>query len=340
NRTTNWTWTADDNVAQVTAVNAETGNQTTAYGYGTTPATSDVARNDVLSSVTYADGGTLGYLVNRQSHVKQFTDQNGTVHAYAFDLIGRRTQDAVTALGTGIDGTVQRIGVTYEVRGLVQNVTSYSSAIVGQGTVLIDVQRVYGTHQELTAEYQEHNGAVNTSSSVDVQYGYDFTTTTIRPTRLLYPNGRDLVFDYGNSGETDDALSRIARILDQGANILATYTRLGLATIVQVNSPQPQMAWSLINGTGSDPYTGLDQFNRVADSRWFNTSTSTDLDRIQHGYDLASNRIWRKNTVAEAAGVYLDELYAYDGLYRLARLDRGQLNSSSDGIVSGSENFA
>lgn len=54
-------------------MNAATGDQNTYYGYGTTLATSDVARNDVLSSVTFAEGGVVAYTVNRQSQAKQFT---------------------------------------------------------------------------------------------------------------------------------------------------------------------------------------------------------------------------------------------------------------------------
>jgi RHS repeat-associated protein len=83
----------------------------------------------------------------------------------------------------------------------------------------------------------------------------------------------------------------------------------------------------------------MDQFDRIADNRWYSTAGGADLDRIQHGYDRAGSRIYRKNTVAEAAGVYLDELYTHDGLDRLARLDRGQLNSTNNDIISGTEDF-
>ena len=48
--------------------------------------------------------------------VTTLTDQHGTVHAYDYDLLGRRTQDRVTTLGTGVDGAVRRIATTYEVR--------------------------------------------------------------------------------------------------------------------------------------------------------------------------------------------------------------------------------
>ena len=316
-------------------------NQTTTWNFGVTMPGSDVARNDVISGVVYPDGGTVSYFVNRQLERKQFADQNGTVHQFDHDLLGREINDRVTTLGTNIDGTVQRIGRTYEVRGLLQNVTSYSSPVVGQGTVVNDVQRVYNPFEQPVTEYQEHNGAVNPSTSVSVGYQYaDGSDNTIRQTGLLYPNGRLITLGYGAAGGIDDALSRVASLIDSDGTHLVDYTRIGAETLVQAASPQPQLAWSLINGSGADPYTGLDQFDRVVDNRWYSTASGTDLDRIQHGYDRASNRLWRKNTVAEAAGVFLDELYAYDGLYRLARLDRGQLNSTNTGIVSGTEDFA
>ena len=358
NRTTEWSYTADDQVATLTAVNSATGDQTTTYNYGTTLTTSHIARNDLLASVVYPDSSSdnIAYLYNRQGQARQLTDQNRTVHAYSFDLLGRLTQDAVTTLGSGVDGTVRRIGRSYDVRGMLQNVTSYNSATIGSGAVVNDMQRVYNTFDQATAEYQEHSGAVNTSTSVKVQYAYaDGSANTIRPTSVTYPNGRVLNYDYSSSGGIDDALSRIAGLIDDdGATHLADYTRLGLGAIVQLDYAEPQIAWSLINDAGADPYTGLDQFNRVVDNRWYSTasspssssgssfsgSSSTDLDRIQHGYDRAGNRLWRKNTVAGAAGAYLDELYSYDGMYRLGKMQRGELNGSNDDIASGTLDFA
>ncbi len=38
-----------------------------------------------------------------------------------------------------------------------------------------------------------------------------------------------------------------------------------------------------------------------------------DVARLRYGYDQASNRLWRADTVAQAAGKDLDELDAYDG---------------------------
>jgi len=358
NVTTQWTYNADSLVATLTAVNAETGNQTTTYTYGTTLAASDIARNDLLASITYPDAGVVSYLYNRQSQTKQFADQRGVAHAYSFDLLGRLTQDAVTSFlssssssssnsssggsASPVDGTVQRIGRTYEVRGMLVGVTSYSSPVVGQGSVVNDVEFAYNTFGQLATEYQEHNGAVNTSSSLNAQYAYaNDSANTTRPTSATYPNGRVLNYNYGTSGGMDDALSRVASLIDSdGLTHLADYTRIGLDSIVQVAYPQPSLAYSLINGSGADPYSGLDQFDRVADCRWFNTGTNADVERVQHGYDLASNRLWRSCPVARSNGVYQDEFYSDDGLYRLSELQRGELNGSDTGIVPGTLDFA
>lgn len=54
------------------------------------------------------------------------TGRNVSVHTYEYDALGRRTADVVTTLGTGVDGTVRRIGRSYEVRGMVETITSYA----------------------------------------------------------------------------------------------------------------------------------------------------------------------------------------------------------------------
>jgi hypothetical protein len=110
-------------------------------------------------------------------------DQNATVHVYLYDLLGRQLEDQVTVLGTGIDGSVRRITTAYEVRGFVQTITSYnclpassssssSSSSSGSGGVVNQVQFVYNSFGQLVTDYQEHGGAVNTSTSLNVQYGY------------------------------------------------------------------------------------------------------------------------------------------------------------------------
>ncbi|MEX2381676.1 MAG: hypothetical protein WD490_04780, partial [Opitutales bacterium] len=80
-------------------------------------------------------------------------------------------------------------------------------------------------------------------------------------------------------------------------------------------------------GDGGDIYTGWDRFGRVIDVRWLKSATA--LERLKYGFDRAGNRLWRKNEVQTTGQ---DEHYTYDGLYQLAQLDRGTLDSGKTKI--------
>ena len=129
-------------------------------------------------------------------------------------------------------------------------------------------------------------------------------------------------------------------LIDGGTTTLVSYSYLGLNSAVQVTYPQPSTQYTLLgSSTGNNPttgdiYWGLDLFGRIVDSRWYNTGTSADVDRIKYGYDQNSNRIWRQNPVATAAGAAFDELYHYDGLQRLKDMQRGTLNGTQTSITS------
>ena len=148
----------------------------------------------------------------------------------------------------------------------------------------------------------------------------------------------------GNESETcinaamfaADLLSRVTSI-KQGSTILVGYTYLGINRIVKANySSQPGVALTFIkqsgesNGDAGDQYTGLDRFGRVVDQRWLKTSSGAALDRVQYGFDRASNRLWRENLVQTTNQ---DEFYTYDGLYRLSALQRGTLKSDHTGLT-------
>ena len=226
-------------------------------------------------------------------------------------------------------------------------ITSYESpttdGVVNQ--VVVD----YNAFGQVITEYQGHGGAVDTTSTPKVSYAY--SNGSANHSRLLsmtYPNGR--VLHYGYNSGMDDALGRVSFLADPpllpgegwGEGIgqhLAEYRYLGLNSFVQVNYPQPSLRSDLAYGTGADPYTGMDQFGRIVDLRWWNTSTNADVERIGYGHDRASNRLWRTAPVATAAGVNLDELYSYDGVNQLVSLDRGQLDFAKTGLVSNSKTF-
>jgi RHS repeat-associated protein len=351
NVTVQTAYTADGQVSTITAVNANTGNQTTQYVYGTTLTDSAIASSLLKAAEVYPDSvdsdDRIKFTYNRQGEVVTKTDQNGTVHSFDFDKLGRRTQNRVTTLGTGVDGAVKRIATTFEVRGMVQNITSYDNATVGSGSIVNDVQRTYNSFGQATADYQSHSGAVNVATTPKVQYAYlSGSANSIRPTSMTYPNGRVLTYSYGTAGGANDALSRIAALVDNdGTTQLAAYQYLGLGTVVEVDYTQPDIKYTLIDlSSTNDPdtgdiYSGLDRFGRVKDCRWYNYGTSADAARIKHGYDRAGNRLYREDPVATSNSKAFDELYAYDAIYRLRDMQRGTLNGSKTAITAGTRTF-
>lgn len=337
-------YTPDGNLATLTVVNAKTGDQTTTSTYGTTLADSDIATSYLKRAETYADsvGGSdqILYSYNRQNEVTSTTDQSGTVHLFERDKLGRVIHDRITVLGTGVDGTVRRISTTYDVLGRKSKITSWNNASVTSGDIVNEVQFVYNNFGQLITDYQSHTGAVNTSTTPSVKYGFaNGSANTVRPTTITCPNGRVLTFDYSTSGSMPDACSRIDSIKDS-SQTLVQYAYLGVKTFVTADYQQPNVKWTMADLSGSndpntgDIYSGFDRFGRIKDNRWYNYGTSTDVDRIKHGYDRAGNRLYRQNTVATANGAAFDELYIYDGVNRLHEMQRGTLNGTQTAILS------
>jgi len=313
NRTTEYTYNADGNIATITAMmSSPSDDQVTTYIYGVTLADSDIASNQLLRAIAYPDStgpsDRVEMSYNRQGELVARKDQLGTVHLYEYDGLGRRTQDRVTTLGSGVDAAVRRIATTYEVRGMVSTITSYNDAGTGTpGSVLNEVAFTYNDFGQLISDAQQHDGPV-TGASLDVQYGYASGaggSNQIRPTSLTYPNGRVIDYSYGTSGGMDDKLNRLQAIKD-GFTTLAAYSHLGMGTVVRVDYTEPQVRLDLWGGTAGS-YTGLDRFNRVVDLQWFDYGDSEDRVRIKHGYDRNSNRLYRRNEVARAAGASFDE---------------------------------
>lgn len=341
------TYNADGKVSSLVANNSLTGNQTTTYTYGTTLSDSEIATSILKRSETYPDSvdssDVITFKYNRQNQITEIQNQGNTVHSFDFDKLGRQTQDRITTLGTGVDGTVRRIAVTYEIRGMQETVTSYDNATVGSGSVLNDVKFSYNDFGQLITDYQSHSGTVNSSTTPKVQYGFaNGNDNTNRPTTLTYPDGRILTYNYGTTDDIDDALSRVAALVDDDMNSthLVDYSYLGLRNFVEVDYTEPDVEYTLIGTAGgNDPdtgdiYRGLDRFGRVKDSYWYDYGSSTDVDRIKYGYDRVGNRTYRENVVGNALSKYFDELYSYDGINRLKDFNRGTLSSLKDVITN------
>ncbi|MGP0026218.1 MAG: RHS repeat-associated core domain-containing protein, partial [Streptosporangiaceae bacterium] len=240
--------------------------------------------------------------------------------------------------------------------------SAYNPSTPTSGTALNQVLYQYDSNGNLDAEYQEHGGLVNTASSVYVGYGYDDSTAVVggvttsvtgyRPTTLQYPttgtaSSRVLTYSYGTAGGGNDEINRLDSIYDGSGTAtsvtlgaeLASYSYLGTDTIVTENYEQPQIELDYAGNTAGS-YAGLDQFDRVVDQIWsgYGIGNSGTLDGYQYGYNLQADVAYRQNLTAGSAD--LDQAYTYDKADQLTSLTQGQVNTATDLILSGTQNFS
>jgi RHS repeat-associated protein len=338
---TQYAYDGDGNLLSVTADEPGGAYQQTAYVYGVSTATgSAVNSNDVLAAVQHPDPSTgnasatqqESYQVNALGQVTQYTDRNGSVHQYTYDVLGRQTSDAVTTLGAGVDGAVRRVDTAYDSQGNAYLLTSYDAP--SGGNVVNQVQNAYNGLGQLTAQYQAVRGAVNTATTPAVLYSYAELSggqNNSRPTGMTYPSGYALSYNY-NPG-LDNNISRLSSISDSGG-VLESYRYLGLDTVVERDHPQTNVNLTYISQTGQtgdagDRYTGLDRFGRVVEQNWYDAATGTSTDDFLYGYDADGDVLYRQNAVDAA----FSELYQYDGLNQLTGYQRGTLNAGRTGLA-------
>jgi YD repeat-containing protein len=167
-------------VTALTAYTTGGGGETTAYVYGVTTASgSGIDDNDVVAATVWPDP-TTGAASAGQEDVTTVdalgktvtsTDRNGTTHTLTYDVLGRVVSDAVTTLGSGVDGSVRRIDTAYDHQSNAYLVTSYDAA--SGGSMVNQVQDAYNGLGQLTTEWQANSGSVNTSTTPKVPHAYD-----------------------------------------------------------------------------------------------------------------------------------------------------------------------
>ena len=228
--------------------------------------------------MTYSLGSSddVQYTYDRQGETTSMTDQNGTTHAYSFDHVGRELADSVTGhdnstagIAAASDSTLAAALVTtvafgYKPCGKLQTVTSENA----DNTILNQIYYVYDTSGILDAEYQNHTGAVNFSTSEYVAYGNDASTTTetvagvsdvtvsqygYRPTTLQYPTTTGVAStlvtnSYTGSDDQSD--------IDNAINRLDTL-KLGTATTTASSTNGQLTTTSSSAGSALAAYTYL-----------------------------------------------------------------------------------
>ncbi|WP_425395007.1 RHS repeat-associated core domain-containing protein [Aeoliella sp.] len=325
-------YTPDGRVATVTAANSSTGPQVTTYNYGVTvPGGSQIASSLLLGSVVYPVGTgsdrTVSYQYNRQGQTIQMTDQNDTVHDYTYDLLGRLVTDDVTLPGgSTVDDSVLRILREYDDQLRLEKVISLSATSGGTQTSL--VQYEYDDFSRVNVEHQLH-GASGTPPTVEYIYS-EGTNNSDRLKSVTYPDDKVLVYGYGTG--TAAQLSRVEKLTWNSTEVV-NYQFLGMSRVAVQTYPEtlsitPAVTNTLDSG-GDDTYHGLDRFGRIVNSLW--KQNSTDLVNLEYTYDLASNRRYRYDRVAENLSTPkpYDEYCGYDLLNRLQFMNRANYDSGS-----------
>ncbi|MFA9478962.1 RHS repeat-associated core domain-containing protein [Phycisphaerales bacterium AB-hyl4] len=291
NRVTAYAYTADGQIANLTAINpsadgSTADNQITRYVYGTTLAESDVARTDLLQAIIYpdsdnwdentqqvatgADWDRVELAYNRQGELTRRTDQREVTHVYDYDALGRPLHDRVTDLGRSeenVDEVVRRLSRSYEVRGMVASVTSHDDAAYGSGQVLNEVTYTYNDFGQLIEERQAYDGAVDGNTPA-IGYGYADGFDPIHGIRLehvTYPNGRRVHAVYNGHGNIDHQIGRVTALVEDdgfgqpssaSSDEIVRYDYLGMQTPVNQAYPNPAIQLTRIGDPmASDPYS-------------------------------------------------------------------------------------
>ena len=314
-------------------MNAATGNQTTTWAYGTTLASQRRGPERSARQRSPTPTAALSaYAYNRLGEQRTITDQRGNVHTFYRDRLGGRPTTASPRLALTTDGTVLQIAWAYEIRGMVNLITSYGHATQGAARsstkCALDLQQLRAACERTAIPRRRGLASSRRAVGYSLRYRQPEPAMRIGSTASHTRTGTSFLIT--SAPGMDAYLNRVTTISDSSAT-LASYAYLGLATVVRITYPQPSVWLDLWGGT-SGTFAGLDLFNRVIDQRWQNSITTTpaDIDRYQYGYDSTPTAIWKANVVGTpvvTAG--LDEYYLMDNLNRLTDMQRGVLNCTA-----------
>lgn len=311
--------------------------QTTHYVYGSTTESSDISLGGALSKKIYPDGSMEAYFYNRRGEISRFEDSNKTVHGYIRDGLGRVIHDCVQVFGPDIDRTVQRRSFAFDERGFLSSVMSCSDINLSHSFAINELRFNYDQFGGLKEYIQEHDGRVDGDSlRTTWERGIVGSANTNRVEKVIYPSGSRVRLSRG--GQVNDFIDRVTLVTfgsEPSPAAVATYDYLGLDVTVRVAYVGPNVTLDLWGGN-IGLYEGFDRFGNIVNHRW---SGGVDLAWFEYGYSRDRQRLYRRDTLASFEDVALDEVYAYDKLNQVTKLDRGRLNEFRDGVEPGSQTF-
>jgi RHS repeat-associated protein len=313
-------------------------SQVTGYVYGTSiSGGSTIASNDLMVETRYPDRITGlpsttdrdVYTSNALGERTSFTDRAGTTHSYIYNVLGRQTDDVVTVLGTGVDGSIRRVELAYDTLGRTNLATTYDAAI--GGTVTSQLARAYNGFGQTVAEWQSHIGVVDLFTTPKVEYAYSeaFDGNHSRLIATVYPDGYVVNVTYSGLDANVSRPTSLTGLRTDSLTLapLEAFKYLGMGTVIERSRPEVNINFSLLGapGDGGDQYAGLDRFGRVIAHNWFDGSSSTIVDGYGYTYDRGSNRLTRSNTL----NADFSETYTNDALGQLQNYVRGNSGSPS-----------
>jgi hypothetical protein len=352
-RVTGWEYDGLSNVTKLTAYNLATSSddQLTQYFYA------DSYHAGLVTKTVYPDGDTTNDNVQRTYNLDQslatMTDQRGVVHEYSYNSRRQLENDGVTSLGSSgiVDGGVLSIYRVYDDRGRLTNVVSRDAATGGNWLNQVATQYWDAPLADVNGlpfiSYQWHDG----STHKDVIYRWDSVaasglfTNHLRQWETVYPNGAIVYRYFGsdthpetNSDTFDDRLDLISALsYDKDGDGTTyspvkqtAYTYNGTNRLVAADYVEPDVRRQMFDATTTANYLGFDQFGRTIKQQWHDYTSGTVVrDEVDYAYDYAGNRLSRDIPSTLYSTNDKDQLYAYDGLQRLASMDQGTLSGGT-----------
>lgn len=301
NVTVLYTYHASGQVATMTVKNPVTGDQTTRYEYVLGRLAKEFYPDSIATTdcVSYTSYNRLGERLTKR-------DQNGTVHTYTYDNLGRVLSDAITQFGDAIDTTVTRIATAYTPDGKTASITSFDA----NGTVVNQVSYEYNSCGQIAKEYENPTGSTS-SASKSVSYTYDTTSDNGYFTKKLHPESQGMSnILYNNYYDSyDDKLNRPTTL---GMDVRYEYE--GVSTPIKtIHQPT--------NVTLDYSLAGVrDRFGRILKQVW--TLGTSELVHLEYTYDRLGNQMSKRDILAENASVDMLENYNYDQQNQLIEFNR------------------
>ena len=267
------------------------------------------------------------------------TDQRGVVHTFTYDTARRLEIDGATTIPGSVDGAIKSIKSTYDSLGRRTKITSYANND-GTGTVVNEVERSYDTYGQMVTEYQEHDGAVNPSTSWNVDYTYNTTyaednifENNLYLEKTTYHSGQMVYRNYGTGSSLNHRLSRVQRIREtpgSSGTTLGEYQHNGDGRLVQTDLQEVDIRNSLHGNDSDGVYEQLDRFGRVSNQPWSRYASPSQLmDRFYYTYDRVGNRLTKDIPTSVYSGNDQDQKFVYDELNRLVQFEEGTLSGTT-----------